>query len=136
MIPVFQREATRTPRSNVRWMRLLALLILVFASLAAVTGIILKQTSAVAVGDEWPAYLHDPQRSSASNDTTISTSNAGQLVKNWAFKTGGVIGSSPNGVGGTGLARSSGGFLYDPHRANRTLTMETEPGPSSGSGLQ
>src|SRR5438067_2431375 len=81
MIPVFQREATRTPRSNVRWMRLLALLILVFASLAAVTGVILKQTSAGAVGDDWSTYLHDPQRSSTSNDTTISTSNAGQLVK-------------------------------------------------------
>src|SRR2546421_1960242 len=134
MIPVFQREATRTPRSNVRWMRLLALLILVFASLAAVTGIILKQTSAVAVGGEWPAYLHDPQRSSASNDTTISTSNAGQLVKNWAFKTGGVIGSSPTVVGGTVYVGSWDGYEYALDAATGTLKWKTYLGQTSVQG--
>ena len=131
MIPVFQRETTRTPRSNGRWMRLLALLLLVFASLAAVTGIILKQTSASAVGDDWPTYLHDPQRSSASNDTTISTSNTGQLVKNWTFKTGGVIGSSPTVVGGTVYAGSWDGYEYALDAATGTLKWKTYLGQTS-----
>src|SRR5437764_4610548 len=131
MIPVFQRETTRTPRSNGRWMRLLALLLLVFASLAAVTGIILKQTSASAVGDDWPTYLHDPQRSSTSNDTTISTSNAGQLVKNWTFKTGGVIGSSPTEVGGIVYAGSWDGYEYALDAATGTLKWKTYLGQTS-----
>ncbi len=61
-------------------MRILAALLLLLALLSAVAVTIHQRTSAVAAGDDWPTYMHDIQRSSTSNDTTISTSNAGQLV--------------------------------------------------------
>ena len=130
MIPVLQRDANRTPqtkipRSKVRWMRLLALLLLVLASLAAVTVTIYKHTSAVAAGDDWPTYLHDIQRSSASSDTTISTANAGQLTLNWTFKTGGVIASSATVTGGTVYVGSWDGYEYALDAATGTLKWKT-----------
>ena len=136
MIPVLHRQATRTPqpktpRSKVSRMRLVALLLLLLSSLAATAEIIHIQTSAGAVADDWPTYLHDPQRSSASNDTTISTSNAGQLVKNWTFKTTGVIAASPTVVGGTVYVGSWDGYEYALNAATGQLIWKTYLGIST-----
>ena len=61
---------------------------------------------------DWPTYLNNMQRTAATNDTNISTSNAGQLIKLWSFKTGDTIASSPTVVGGTVYVGSWDGYEY------------------------
>ena len=112
-------------------MRLLALLLLLLSSLAAAATIIHIQTSAGAVGDDWPTYLHDLQRSSVSNDTTFTTANAGQLVNNWTYTTGGVIGSSPTVSNGTAYVGSWDGYEYALDAVTGTLKWKTYLGITS-----
>jgi outer membrane protein assembly factor BamB len=117
MIPVSQKEVLNAIRakktlSKIRWVRLLALLLLLAASLTALIATIHKQRPVVAAAGDWPTYLHDLQRTGASGDTIISPANAGQLTLHWAFKTGGVIAASPTVVGGTVYVGSWDGYEY------------------------
>ncbi len=63
-------------------------------------------------GSDWPMYLHDPQRTAATDDRVLSTTNAGQLSKLWTFKTGGVIAASAAVVDGTVYIGSWDGYEY------------------------
>ena len=72
----------------------------------------LTGTPPPVAGDDWPTYLHDVQRTGANNETVISTSNAGQLSKLWAFKTGGGFASSASIVKGTAYFGSWDGYEY------------------------
>src|SRR2546430_14610030 len=65
-------------------------------------------------GDDWPTYLHDPQRSAASGpgETVISPSNAGQLTRIWRFQTGAGIAASASIVNSTVYIGSWGGDEY------------------------
>src|SRR3989440_5304277 len=104
MIPILQRAttaSTKASRSRMRWVRLLALLLLIVILTVAAAEKIHQVTTANAAGGNWPTYLHNPQRTSASSDTTLTSANAAQLNVNWSFKTGGPIAASPTIVGGT-----------------------------------
>lgn len=125
LIPVLERETTKTPRSNVRLMRILALLLLVLALLAAAAEKIQQLTSAGAAGRDWPMYLHDLQRTGAGSDTILSPANTGQLTLNWAFKTGGVIAASPTVVGGIVYVGSWDGYEYALDAATGALKWKT-----------
>src|SRR5437016_8654906 len=111
MIPILllQQKIAKTLRPNLHGMRLLALLLIVISLSGAAAEAIHQITLPRAAGSDWPTYLHDPQRSSASSDTTLSPSNAGQLKLGWAFKTGGPIAASPTVVGSTVYAGSWAG---------------------------
>ena len=61
---------------------------------------------------DWPTYLHDISRNGAQTETAISTANAGQLTKLWAFKTGGLIASQAAIVGGVAYVGSWDGYEY------------------------
>src|SRR5437667_4881940 len=75
---------------------------------------------------DWPDYLHDVQRTAASPDETVlSPSNAGQLVKLWSFKTGGAIAASPTVVGGTVYMGSWDGDEYALDAATGALKWKT-----------
>lgn len=65
-----------------------------------------------AATDNWSTSLHDPERTAASNDTTISTTNAAQLEKLWEVKTGGPIAASPSIVNGVVYVGSWDGYEY------------------------
>src|SRR5260221_13053532 len=93
-------------------MRLLAVLLIVVALLGASLAAIHQLTTARAAGSDWPTFLHDTQRTAASGNTLISTSNASQLALNWAFKTGGPIAATPTVVGGTVYVGSWDGYEY------------------------
>ncbi|GCE31708.1 hypothetical protein KDA_71920 [Dictyobacter alpinus] len=62
--------------------------------------------------DDWPTYLHDNYRSGASNDTGLSAANAGQLTKQWGFKTGGGISAGAAIVNGIAYVGSWDGYEY------------------------
>src|SRR2546421_1114157 len=136
MIPILllQQKIAKTLRPNLHGMRLLALLLLVISLLGAAAEAIHQLTVARAAGSDWPTYLHDPQRSGASSDTTLSPANAGQLKLGWAFKTGGVIGSSPTVVGGTVYVGSWDGYEYALDAATGTLKWKTYLGQTSVQG--
>src|SRR5437899_1733590 len=107
-----QREMKNHPQPKIYWIRLIALLVIIIALLAGVTEKIYQLLPVGAVGSDWSTYLHDPQRTAAGGDTIISSANAGQLTVQWAFKTGGVIASSPTVVGGTVYVGSWDGYEY------------------------
>ncbi len=71
------------------------------------------QGLAATEGGNLPTYMHDIERTSnASNETILSTSNASQLAKQWAFKTGGGIAAEPVIVNGTVYVGSWDGYEY------------------------
>ena len=112
ILQLIQQKAAKTPLPKLRGMRLLAVLLIVVALLAAALGAIHQLTTARAAGSDWPTFLHDTQRTAASGDTIISTSNASQLALKWAFKTGGAIAATPTVVGGTVYVGSWDGYEY------------------------
>ena len=69
-------------------------------------------TPALPTGSDWPTYLHDAQRTSASNETLISTANASSLTKYWSFKTKGIIAAEAVVVGGIVYVGSWDGYEY------------------------
>ncbi len=116
MTPILGRETTKQREMKnhpqIYWIRLIALLVIIIALLAGIAEKIYQLFPAGAVGSDWSTYLHDPQRTAAGGDTIISSANAGQLALQWAFKTGGVIASSPTVVGGTVYVGSWDGYEY------------------------
>jgi len=68
--------------------------------------------SGIPPGSDWSMYLHDPQRTAATDERVLSTKNAGQLSKLWTFKTGGTIAASAAVVGGTVYVGSWDGYEY------------------------
>ena len=57
-------------------------------------------------------FLHDPQHTSASSDTTFSTANVAKLTKLWSFLTGGTIAASATVVNGVVYVGSWDGYEY------------------------
>lgn len=84
----------------------------VFISAFSPPALTLNGVAAPAGGD-WPTYMHDIERTSNANDETIlSPSNASQLTRLWAFKTGGGIAAEPVIVNGTVYIGSWDGYEY------------------------
>lgn len=77
------------------------------------------------VGSDWPMYLHDPQRTAASQETILSPANVGELTKLWSFQTGGGVASSPAEVGGTVYIGSWDGYEYALDEATGALKWKT-----------
>ncbi len=63
-------------------------------------------------GDDWPTYLHDTQRTAASGEVILSPTNAGQLGRQWRFKTDGGIAASPIIANNTVFVGSWDGYEY------------------------
>src|SRR6266700_1082785 len=123
---VLSRETVTRARPKWRSMRLLAVLMLVAITLWGVAGGVMHQLiPARAASGDWPTFLHDPQRTAAGNDTTISTGNAAQLALKWAFNTGGPIAASPTVVGGLVYAGSWDGYEYALNATTGALVWKT-----------
>ncbi len=93
---------------------------------------------------DWPTFLDNTQRNAATTDTTISTSNAAQLVKHWSFQTGGIVASSPTVVNGTVYVGSWNGYEYalDAKTGKQkwatylgVTTVRPDCNPSGGAGV-
>jgi polyvinyl alcohol dehydrogenase (cytochrome) len=125
MIPLFILKQKKALRARQRWMRWLALLLIVGALLVAATGAIRQFTPASAVSTDWPMYLHDYSRDGTGTDTTISTSNASQLALDWTFKTGGPIASAPASAGGIVYVGSWDGYEYALNANTGALVWKT-----------
>ena len=84
----------------------------ILLSIGVLSGKPTHAASSVPGGQDWPTYLHDPQRTSASGETSLSPANVANLNKKWSFKTGGVIASSATIAGGTLYIASWDGYEY------------------------
>src|SRR3989442_219028 len=74
---------------------------------------------------DWPTYLHDPSRTAAGADSTVSPANAGQLTRAWAFTTGGLVAASATVVGGLVYVGSWDGYEYAIDAATGTERWQT-----------
>jgi outer membrane protein assembly factor BamB len=61
---------------------------------------------------DWPTYLHDAARSSASADTTLTVANVQFLQKKFAAVTGGMIAGEPAIVNGVAYIGAWDGYEY------------------------
>src|SRR5205823_3862197 len=78
---------------------------------------------------DWPAYLHDNQRTANSPDeTTLSATNVGQLKLAWSYKTGGAIAASPTVVNGVAYVGSWDGYEYALNAATGAVVWKTSLG--------
>ncbi|MEO6890072.1 MAG: PQQ-binding-like beta-propeller repeat protein, partial [Ktedonobacteraceae bacterium] len=112
MMPILPRKIAKIPQGKLSRMRLLALLLMAITLIGTTAVVMYRSTVTRAAGGDWSTYLHDPQRSNAGSDTTLSPANAGQVTLNWAFKTGGPIAATPAIVGGTAYVGSWDGYEY------------------------
>ncbi|HEX9069765.1 MAG TPA: PQQ-binding-like beta-propeller repeat protein, partial [Ktedonobacterales bacterium] len=65
-----------------------------------------------AANEDWPTFLHDPQRTAASGETILSTANAATLKLRWTYLTGGPLAASPTLAGGIVYVGSWDGYEY------------------------
>ena len=93
---------------------------------------------------DWPTFLFNAQRTAATTDTTLSTTNASTLVKHWSFQTGGIVASSPTVVNGTVFVGSWNGYEYALNAKTGAqkwatylgvTTVRSDCNPSSGAGV-
>src|SRR5215471_1258425 len=92
-----------------------------------------RAAGAVAIADSWPMYMHDSQRLGASSDTTLSTSNATQLVKRWSYQTGGMIAAQPTVLNGVAYVGSWDGYEYALSATSGALLWRTFLGTTTAS---
>ena len=71
-----------------------------------------KGPAAKRISDDWPTYLHDVERSSASADTTIGVKNAANLTTAWTADLHGTIASEPAVLDGVVYVGSWDGDEY------------------------
>jgi outer membrane protein assembly factor BamB len=76
------------------------------------TSVLAKSSSSLPTGSDWPTYLHDPERTSSTNETILSTANASELTKIWSFHTNGAIAASATVVAGKVYIGSWDGYEY------------------------
>ena len=141
MLPLFQGRARMgNQRPRAAHPRLSGVFVRATLALALGSVAMLLQASMMAsafaaplaTSDDWSTYLHDPGRSAASNDTALSTANAAQLARQWAYKTGGVVAASPTVAGGTVYAGSWDGYEYALDATTGALKWKTYLGITNG----
>ncbi|HEX8729834.1 MAG TPA: PQQ-binding-like beta-propeller repeat protein, partial [Ktedonobacterales bacterium] len=91
---------------------------------------------AAAVNQDWPTYLHDVARTSASTETILTTSNVALLRSQWAYLTGGGIAASPTIVNGVAYVGSWDGYEYAINAATGTLIWKTFLGTTTAPNCQ
>lgn len=88
---------------------------------------------------DWPTYMEDPQRTSANPaETTVTVSNAKNLVLNWSYLTSGSISASTTLVDGIAYVGSWDGYEYAFTASTGDLVWKANLGlaVTSGCGTQ
>jgi outer membrane protein assembly factor BamB len=75
--------------------------------------------------DDWPTFLHDNARDSASAETFFTTANAPTLTKLWSYQTGGGIAAEPTIVNDIVYVGSWDGSMYAINGATGALVWKT-----------
>ncbi len=81
--------------------------------------------------EDWPTYLHDLRRSSASGETFFTTSNIATLTKIWSFNAGGAIAAQPVIVSGIAYIGAWDGYMYALNASTGALVWKTYLGQTT-----
>ncbi len=81
--------------------------------------------SQIRSGNDWPMYMHDPERTGVNAETILSPTNVSQLTKQWLFQTQGVIAASAAVVGNSVYVGSWDGYEYALDAASGALYWKT-----------
>ncbi|HEY7835638.1 MAG TPA: PQQ-binding-like beta-propeller repeat protein, partial [Ktedonobacterales bacterium] len=92
---------------------------------------LLPDARALAVGDSWPTYMHDAQRTGASADTTLAPANVAQLAVAWKTPTSGMIAAAPSLADGMVFIGSWDGYEYALNATTGAVVWKTFLGITS-----
>jgi outer membrane protein assembly factor BamB len=118
--PAGGRAAAKPARSLSAGMLLAATIV----STTAVAALTAQSASAVSYQD-WPTFLQNNGRTSATVDPKLSVANASTLKLKWTYATGGPVVSSPSIVGTTAYFGSWDGYEYAVSTTNGALLWKT-----------
>ena len=91
-----------------------------------------QRAQPVATGpQDWPTYLHDVARSSATSESILSTANVPTLVQQWSHATGGVVAASPAIVNGVVYVGSWDGNEYALNGSTGAVIWQTALGTTT-----
>jgi len=81
-----------------------------------------------AVGQDWPTYDHDGQRTGANlNESVLAPGNVSELNLTWQYNTNGPVTSSVVLVNGTVYFGDWAGYLYAVNADNGSLEWKVSP---------
>ena len=113
---------------------LVGALAVVPATLTGLSALAPSAASAAPAAQDWPTYLHDNARSSATTDPSLSLATVGQLQLDWAAQTGGPIATSASIVGTTAYVGSWDGNEYAINTGTGTVLWKTNLGITTDPG--
>ena len=114
----------------VSWRRWLTLVLAPLVAITALVGVspVLTQAAPPPPNQDWPTFLHDVQRTSASGEQILTQANATTLKLRWSYLTGGVVAASPTLAGGVAYVGSWDGKMYAINAQAGTLKWKTNLG--------
>ncbi len=89
---------------------------------------------AAPAAQDWPTYLHDVARSSATTDPALKLSKAANLVPQWSFQAGGALATSASIVGTTAYIGAWDGYEYAINTATGAVIWKTNLGSNIDAG--
>jgi outer membrane protein assembly factor BamB len=88
------------------------------------------------VSQDWPTYLQNAARTSATTDSTLSTAGAPNLGVDWAFQAGGAIATSASIVGTTAYVGAWDGYEYAINTSTGAMIWRTNLGQTTDPGCK
>jgi outer membrane protein assembly factor BamB len=107
-----------------RWRRRAVLLAVTALGVTPLVALATASASA-ATSQDWPTYLQNATRTSATTDATLSTGGAPNLQLDWTYQTGAPIATSASIVGTTAYVGSWDGYEYAINTTNGSLIWKT-----------
>jgi len=104
---------------------LMALVILAMAAPFFPSAPSMQRVSSPTSPGDWPTYLHDASRSSASADTTLTKATVPYLQQKFATVTGGMIAAEPAVVNGIAYIGSWDGYEYAMNATTGAMLWKT-----------
>ena len=90
--------------------------------------------AAAPASQDWPTYLQNVARTSATTDSTLTTTGAPNLAVDWTYQAGGPIATSASIVGTTAYLGAWDGYEYAINTTNGALIWKTYTGISTDPG--
>jgi outer membrane protein assembly factor BamB len=115
---------------------LLGLALLAGSPAGAVTAAVrsVPVSAAAPASQDWPTYLQNPGRTSATTDSTLTTAGAGNLTVHWTYQAGGPIATSASIVGTTAYVGAGDGYEYAINTTSGSLIWKTYTGVTTDPG--
>src|SRR6266851_4926919 len=98
------------------------------AMAAAPAGAVTSAVQLSTTSQDWPTYLQNVARTSATTDSTLTTTGAPNLAVNWTYQAGGPIATSASIVGTTAYVGAWDGYEYAINTTNGSLIWKTYTG--------